>query len=139
MSAVTLDTNIYVSAFQFGGKPMEMLQMALDGEIEIAVSEPIIKETLRVLREKFNWQPYDIFDAGQQIRKIARVVGPTETLTIIEHDPPDNRILEYAKVAGSEFIISHDKDLLRLKEFAGISIMQVAEFLALPRGRCTSD
>ena len=37
---VTLDTNVYVSAFQFGG--MRLLHMAVDGDIEIAVSEPII-------------------------------------------------------------------------------------------------
>jgi len=28
---VTLDTNIYVSALQFGGKPMQLLQMGLEG------------------------------------------------------------------------------------------------------------
>ena len=30
MRSVTLDTNIYVSAFQFGGKPMALLQAALN-------------------------------------------------------------------------------------------------------------
>jgi len=48
---VTLDTNVYVSAFQFGG--MQLLHMAVDGDIEIAVSQPIIEEVIRVLREKF--------------------------------------------------------------------------------------
>jgi predicted nucleic acid-binding protein len=35
---VTLDTNIYVSALHFGGKPMELLQMGLEGELDIATS-----------------------------------------------------------------------------------------------------
>lgn len=56
MNRVTLDTNIYVSALEFGGSPMSLLQMGMDGEIEIAVSQPIIDETLRVLREKFGWR-----------------------------------------------------------------------------------
>jgi predicted nucleic acid-binding protein len=57
---VTLDTNIYVSAFQFGGKPAEIIQMAMDGEIEVAISQPIIDETLRVLRVKFGWVESDL-------------------------------------------------------------------------------
>ena len=44
---VTLDTNIYVSALHFGGKPMQLLQMGLEGELDIAVSQPILDETLR--------------------------------------------------------------------------------------------
>jgi len=39
VNRVTLDTNIYVSAFEFGGIPMRLLQMGVDGEIEIAVSQ----------------------------------------------------------------------------------------------------
>jgi predicted nucleic acid-binding protein len=45
---VTLDTNIYVSAFEFGGKPMELLQSAIDGKIQVAISKPILDEILRV-------------------------------------------------------------------------------------------
>jgi len=44
---VTLDTNVYVSAFQFGG--MRLLHMAVNGDIEIAVSQPIVEEVIRVL------------------------------------------------------------------------------------------
>jgi len=33
---ITLDTNIYVSAFQYDGKPLEILQLALNGEIQVA-------------------------------------------------------------------------------------------------------
>jgi len=50
---VTLDTNEYVSALSGGRTALRLLHMALNGGIEIAISEPIIKETVRVLREKF--------------------------------------------------------------------------------------
>ena len=33
---ITVDTNIYISTFKFGRKPMELLEMAARGEIEIA-------------------------------------------------------------------------------------------------------
>jgi predicted nucleic acid-binding protein len=60
---IALDTNIYVSAFEFGGGPMRLLQMGMDGEVEVAVSQPIIYETMRVLKIKFGWSDTDLHDA----------------------------------------------------------------------------
>jgi len=71
---VTLDTNVYVSAFQFGG--MRLLHMAVDDDIEIAVSQPIVDEVIRVLRDKFHWDGYRLHDASQQILGFARLVAP---------------------------------------------------------------
>jgi hypothetical protein len=34
-------------------KPMALLQLALAGDVQIAISEPILEEMVRVLREKF--------------------------------------------------------------------------------------
>jgi putative PIN family toxin of toxin-antitoxin system len=114
VKSVTLDTNIYVSALQFGGKPMALLEMGLEGEIHVAISQAIIDETLRVLREKFSWGPAGIEDARTLITAAAHTVSPTQTLSVVKHDPPDNRILECAAESGSDFIVSGDRDLLRL-------------------------
>ena len=124
---VTLDTSVYVSAFQFGD--MRLLHMAVDGDIEIAVSQPIIAELMRVLRDKFHWDGYRLQDAKQQILGFARLVTPAQTLDVVKEDEPDNRILECAVEAGSDFIISADKDLLRLGRYAGAAIVRVADFL----------
>ena len=124
---VTLDTSVYVSAFQFGD--MRLLHMAVDGDIEIAVSQPIMAELMRVLRDKFHWDGYRLQDAKQQILGFARLVTPAQTLDVVKEDEPDNRILECAVEAGSDFIISADKDLLRLGRYAGASIIRVADFL----------
>jgi putative PIN family toxin of toxin-antitoxin system len=110
---VTLDTNIYVSAFQFGG--MRLLYMAVNGDIEVAVSQPILDELVRVLRDKFEWDGYRLQDARQQILRLATLVSPGRTLDVVKEDEPDNRILECAVAGASEFIITADKDLLRLR------------------------
>jgi len=47
----------------------------------------------------------------------------------VKEDEPDNRILECAVQAGSDFIISADKDLLRLGSYAGAPIMRPVDFL----------
>lgn len=107
MRRVTLDTNEFVSALSGGARALHLLHAAIDGEIEIAISEPIVAETVRVLREKFDWPPYDLLAARQRLERIGTMVQPKETLSVTE-DEPDNRILECAAESQSEFIVSED-------------------------------
>jgi predicted nucleic acid-binding protein len=51
--------------------------------------------------------------------------------TVIKENPSDNRILECAVAAGSDYIVSGDKDLLRLGRYDSIRILNVADFLDL--------
>ncbi len=41
MKRVVVDTNILVSALQFGGKPKQFLDLAIDGQIDLAISDAI--------------------------------------------------------------------------------------------------
>lgn len=50
---------------------------------------------------------------------------------MIEDDPTDNRILECALAAGTEFVVTGDKKrLLPLGSFRGVSIVGLKDFLA---------
>jgi uncharacterized protein len=73
--------------------------MARAGEIRIDISEPILAETIRVLREEFGWDGYRLNDAYQKLSRLGSMVEPQRTLDIIKEDPPDNRILECAAEA----------------------------------------
>ena len=53
---------------------------------------------------------------------------PAQTLEVTG-DPDDNRILECALAAGSDCIVTYDKDLLCLGEYAGIKIVSAVAFL----------
>lgn len=46
---VVLDTNVYISAILFGGKPERIINMARSGEIELLISPDILAEVARVL------------------------------------------------------------------------------------------
>lgn len=133
MRRVTLDTNEFVSALSGGGKALHLLHAAIDGEIEIAISEPIISETIRVLREKFHWPPYDLLAARQRLERIGIMVKPKEVFRVTD-DEPDNRILECAAESQSEFIVSEDNDLLRLERHGKALIVTSAEMLGILRG-----
>lgn len=130
MKRVVADTNVLVSALQFGGKPKQLLDLAIEGQVDLAVSEAIIAETLRVLRDKFERAPEWLAEADRQMHVIIRLVHPTEVIQAIEADPTDDRILECAIAAEAEVIVSGDSHLLSLGVFRGIPIRRVAEFLA---------
>ena len=49
MDKVTADSNIFVSAFNWGGNPQRLIELARDGKIELAISEPIVHEIARIL------------------------------------------------------------------------------------------
>lgn len=73
MKRVTLDSNIYLSALVFGGKPKRILEMAIEGEIEVAVSDPIIEEVQRHLLGKFRWSEARAAEAIESIWRAERV------------------------------------------------------------------
>ena len=128
--AVVADTNVLVSAIQFGGKPKQLLDLAADGHIDLAISEAILEETLRVLKDKFHHTDAELRETDKQLRVIARTVTPTESIAAVDADPSDNRILECAVAAHAEVLVSGDKHLLALASFNGIAIQRVGEFLA---------
>lgn len=130
MKRVVADTNILVSALQFGGRPRQLLDLAADGKIDLVTSEAILAEAVRVLRDKFNRTPDWLTEADQQLRVIARLVEPTGRIQVIEADPTDDRILECAVAASAEVLVSGDTHLLRLGGFRGILIQRVADFLS---------
>ena len=99
------------------------------GNIRIDISNPILNETLRVLRDKFQWNGYMIQDVRGKLLSLSNHVSPTVTLSVIKEDPDDDRILECATAAGSDFIVTEDRDFLRLSRFGNSRIITIREFL----------
>ncbi|MGB8539660.1 MAG: PIN domain-containing protein [Acidobacteriaceae bacterium] len=118
MLRVTADSNIYISAFlSRRGNPYEFLQLARRGKVRIAVSDPILAEVADVLERKFGWPSADIAEARRRIEGFAHKVTPSLTLD------------------GSDYIVTGDKHLLRLKQYAGIRILSISDFMGLGQER----
>ncbi len=132
---ITVDTNVYISAIEYGGKPYELLERAIAGEFDVASSLPILEEVLRILRDKFKRSDGDVAEAEAWIRGLAGFYMPTRTVNVISEDPDDNRILECAVASGSDVIVTGDRDLLRRGQYEGIKILTPARFLGLRRER----
>jgi putative PIN family toxin of toxin-antitoxin system len=126
---VTADSNIYISAMNFGGAPDKLLDMARNGDIVLAISDPIVEEVTHVLHDKFAWTDEAIKLAQARIADFTEKVHPRRAIDVVKEDPSDNRILECAEAGGSEFIVTGDAHLLKLGQFAGMKILKPAEFL----------
>jgi len=95
------------------------------------MSGPLLTEIREVLNLKFGWASEEIHLALANFDQYRVRVDPAESLDVVPNDPDDNRILEGAIAARSNFIVSGDDHLLRLGAFRGIRIMKVAEFMQL--------
>jgi putative PIN family toxin of toxin-antitoxin system len=106
---VVADTNVYISALNFGGTADEVLALGRKQEILIFVSPSILKEIRGVLIRKFRWSTKDAQEAITSIGDFTELVHPKERIELIKDDEPDNRILECALEAKANFIITGDR------------------------------
>ena len=131
MLSVTADSNIWVSAFSYGGNPRRLIEMADAGEVRIDISQFIIDEVLRTLRDKFERSAERLQEAADQMNAIAIKFAPSRTVDVLKEDPADNRILECAAEAKSEYLVTGDTGLLKLGSFEAIPIVKVADLLEI--------
>jgi len=127
---IVLDTNILVSAFAVGGNPARVLDLVVNGEVDGATSEHLISELTRILDLKFEFDGQQLSRIENIIRAAFIVVESNGSPPAISRDPDDDHVLELAKSAEANFIVSGDKDLLILGRYLGISITTATDSLA---------
>lgn len=88
-------------------------------------SEAILLETQQKLEDKFGFDRQQVVEALKSTRKVVIIVHPTHKVKIVR-DPDDDKIIECALEAKAEIIVTFDKDLLALKEYERIKIIQPA-------------
>lgn len=126
--SVILDTNILISALGFGGKPREVLQLALDNQIKAFISPILLAEFEDVVTKKFPILSQNLERINKRIRKKFKIVKPKASLNILSDDD-DNRVLEAAVEGKCKYIITGDKELLDLENFRDIKIVTAGQFL----------
>ena len=89
--SVVLDSNLWISAFIFRGRPLELVEMGLDRLVDIAVSPSIIDETLRVMNDKFHAKPIVLESALFIMTTSARMVEPVIQVKAVRDDPNDDQ------------------------------------------------
>ena len=128
---IVIDTNVVASAVFFGGRPAELLRMAIRHEHLAVATDEIVDEyqaTISYLLDKYGGKKMQlsivpIFSAMEIIQATSKVE--------ICRDPDDNKFISCAIDGHCYYVVSGDKDLLSLEQFGNIKIVTVAEFLEL--------
>jgi len=80
---------------------------------------------------KVFWDVARVQDFIRQIKRIAKVINVQEKVKGICRDPKDNHVLSTASQAKADYIVSGDKDLLVLKTFNNIQIVNASMFIKI--------
>jgi len=102
----------------------------------LVVSEPLLAEYRKALRyervaSRHGMAPSEIEKVIEGFRMFALLVTPQETVSAIQEDPEDNKVLECALAGAAEYIVSGDSHLLTLQVFRDIQILLPSAFLAV--------
>ena len=129
---VVFDTNILVSALVFpGGRGEAALRRIIEEQDQLVISKPILDELLGILARKFSSDAEELAHVAVFLSGLAVSVRPRRKLQVVK-DEPDNRILECALAGHAEAIVTGDHVLLSLREYRGVRIVRLREYLMRP-------
>lgn len=129
MLTVCIDANVYISAIAFDGKPLRILELALDKKFYLVTSSAILNEVKRNLINKLGHSEQKIDSVLRDIIEVSTIYEPTGAIQYINHKQ-DNLVLETALLGNADVLVTGDKkDLLPLKLFHGIIIEPPSAFL----------
>jgi len=132
MIRIVADTNIYISAILFDGKPEIVIKLAAAEKVALFTAHSIMAEVATVLRNRFQWTNQQVAYADQFIRDLSVLVTPSCRIGKIREDDTDNRVLECALEAKADFIVTGDRThLLALKSYRGMQIVGASAFLKI--------
>lgn len=132
---VVIDTNILISAFFWGGLPLQILIATYEGRLLALATADTVSELQRVFSyPKFAQR---ISETNLLSRRLLNryvdavaITNPAPVPPNAVRDPADQAILACAVGGNADVIISGDKDLLSLGTFQGIPILSAEQFVA---------
>jgi putative PIN family toxin of toxin-antitoxin system len=127
---VCIDANIYISGIAFGGKPLKVLERALNREFLVVNGPNIIQEVHRNLIGKLGLNKTQVDRFLYDMTEISSILVPSGINSFIPHKG-DNLVLELAVLGGCDILVTGDKKhLLPLRNFQGIVIEPPSAFLS---------
>ncbi len=123
-----LDSSVLIAAYiSRAGTCAGLLEDILNDH-EWVISNFILDELSRKLREKFGYPEDEVGEVREAVIAAAEFVTPQAIPAESCRDPNDLLILGTAVAGRADVIITSDKDLLELKAFDGVPIVRPGEF-----------
>ncbi|MFC1753561.1 putative toxin-antitoxin system toxin component, PIN family [Thermoproteota archaeon] len=129
---VTLDTNVLLSATLWDGSVSQKLLFDLiRKDIKIYSSPSILEEYQRVLKRDFDFSDGEVMNIMNKVLAFVNLVIPRIKVDVVKDDPEDNHIIECALASKSRYIVTYDKHLLIINEYAGVKMIRPEEARSL--------
>jgi uncharacterized protein len=128
---LVIDTNIFVSSF-FGGNPRKIIDLWKHEKITLCLSKAVLDEYIDVLcriglKDEYEFEELlSLFSRGFNILFTIK----TPKIQIIKNDPDDDKFIECAVALKTDAVITGDREVLVVKEYAGIRILTPQQFLS---------
>jgi putative PIN family toxin of toxin-antitoxin system len=139
---VTLDTNVFVSAFiAKDGQPAVLLDLILTfPEIKLVLSRQILVELNNVLsrdevKNQLGYSTKDIANIIGAVRDFSTLVEVRSKFKVVVEDPKDDIIINTAFDGNAEYIVSGDRHLQKLGQFRGMEMVNPRRMLKILRQR----
>lgn len=131
---VVVDTNVMISAVLWLGTPHRIIELAEQKRIVICMTRATLNELYEVLaRRKFkpylqarHTNPEEIVSA---LLPLIELYLPTIVVNTKLSDADDEMFVACTMSADTDYIISGDDHLLRLKKYGRIKILNPSDFL----------
>lgn len=122
------DTNVWLSALYFSGKPAQIVHLVEEKNLISVVSQPILNELKEKMTIDFQTPAYAVNGTISYIKSLSEFVS-VQGKDFGLRDKTDNVILETAVVGACNFPITGDKDLLVLNKYNNLAILNPSQFL----------
>jgi putative PIN family toxin of toxin-antitoxin system len=131
VTKVVIDSNVFISAFGWDGKPEAVLHLLEQGRLRNHTTEEMIAELKRVVAyPKLKFSPFLQVKILEFVFSWSVFVQPVEIAAIVTDDPDDDKFIACAVAAGASHIISGDPQLLTVGSYKNIQIMTPSQFIA---------
>lgn len=128
MIRVLLDSNVLISGILFRGKPRQILDLLTKNKLINITSNQLLTEVEEVLGKKFSLTTEELIFSRKIFQKNSTVVYPKLELTVCR-DAEDNKIIEAAITGDCNYLVTGDKDILILRKYKSIQIINPSKFL----------
>ena len=130
MVRIVLDTNILVSGLLYNGKPRKLLDLAVNGKMELVSSTELIDELGEVLaREKFGLSKDEQAVMVDFVIRLSKIIALKSKFKAVKEDPDDDIVINTAYDGDADYIVTGDRAILALKKFGKTSIVKASEML----------
>jgi len=129
---VILDSNVIVAAFSSRGLCQSLFELCLD-RFDIIVSDHILSEIFKILHKKFKMPREKVEAIIDYLNEFCECVDYKKLENAVCRDKDDDEILALGQCIRVDYIITGGQDLLVLKSFNSIPIVQPREFWNIAR------